>query len=409
MKNIAKTRLATGSTRARTRAATLSSAVRSVNPTREVKPLTRVLLAVRAGGRCEFDGHNKYLFRHSLTLTEGNFAQAAHIVAFSTQGPRGKVKALSRAHINDVNNLMLLCSECHKLIDDHPDRYTVSTLRAFKRRHEKRISELTAMHPEFKTTALVLKANIGGRPVAISLPQVQAAVAPRYVDSDEPCMIDLTALPDTGTEAFYASAVAAIDEKVTRLYADRVDGSRVSHVSVFALGPMPLLMHLGNRLSDKIDADLYQRHRQPESWTWRTKGDPAQYASRRLVEGSNPAKVALVLSLSGAIPLAAVSDQLSPEFSIYELTLDGATPNPNFLRRRDDLRRFEQTFQQLLRVIAKDHVGLTELHLFPAVPAPVAVASGRSLFHKVDPALVVYDFDKNLGGFRKTIRINDHD
>ncbi|MEO8217973.1 MAG: SAVED domain-containing protein [Acidobacteriota bacterium] len=383
-----------------------STAVRPVGPTRDIKPLTRALLAVRAGGRCEFDGHNKYLFRHRLTLTEGNFAQAAHIVAFSTHGPRGRVKALTKTQLNDVNNLMLLCGECHKLIDDHPDRYTVATLRAFKRRHEKRISELTAMHPEYKTTALILKANIGNRPVAISLAQAQAAVAPRYVDSDEPCMIDLTALPDTGKEAFYASAAAAIDEKVTRLYADRVDGSRASHVSVFALGPMPLLMHLGNRLSDKIDADLYQRHRQPESWTWKTKGDAALYTSRRLVEGVDPVKVALVLSLSGAIPISSVSAQLSAGFSIYELTLDGAVPNPNFLRRRDDLRLFEQTFQQLLRVIAKDHVGLTEIHLFPAVPAPAAVACGRSLFHKVDPTLVVYDFNKNTGGFSPTIRIN---
>lgn len=406
MKNLPKARLPRRPTPARAKAATMSSSVRSVNAQRDIKALTRVLLAVRAGGRCEFDGHNKYLFRHRLTLTEGNFAQAAHIVAFSTQGPRGTVKALSKTEINDVNNLMLLCGDCHKLIDDHPDRYTVATLRAFKRRHEKRISELTAMHPEYKTTALVLKANIGDRPVAISLQQVQAAVAPRYVDSDEPCMIDLTALPDTGKEAFYTSAATAIDEKVTRLYADRVDGSRVSHVSVFALGPMPLLMHLGNRLSDKIDADLYQRHRQPETWTWKMKGDPAKYSSKRLVDGTNPTKVALVLSLSGAIPIASVSAQVSPEFSIYELTLDGAVPNPNFLRRRDDLRLFEQTFQQLLRVIAKDHVGLTEIHLFPAVPAPVAVACGRSLFHKVDPTLVVYDFDKHTGGFSPTLRIN---
>jgi len=165
-------------------------------------------------------------------------------------------------------------------------------------------------------------------------------------------------------------------------------------------------MHLGNRLSDKVDADVYQRHRQPESWTWKTKGDAAQYTSRRLVEGVDPVKVALVLSLSGAVPIASVSAQLPAEFSIYELTLDGAVPNPNFLRRRDDLRLFEQTFQQLLRVMAKDHVGLTEIHLFPAVPAPVAVACGRSLFQKVDPALIVYDFNKNTGGFSPTIRIN---
>lgn len=45
---------------------------------RSIKDLTRLLLFVRAGGRCEFDGCNDYLLQHPLTLTPGNFAQMAH-------------------------------------------------------------------------------------------------------------------------------------------------------------------------------------------------------------------------------------------------------------------------------------------------------------------------------------------
>jgi len=54
---------------------------------RKIPALNRLLLTVRAGGRCEFNGHNKYLFRHSLTLTEGNFSQAAHICQRSPKFP----------------------------------------------------------------------------------------------------------------------------------------------------------------------------------------------------------------------------------------------------------------------------------------------------------------------------------
>ena len=57
---------------------------------RAVKPLTRLLLYVQAGGRCEFDGCNKYLLEHHPTETVGNYAQMAHIWAFSNCGPRGK-------------------------------------------------------------------------------------------------------------------------------------------------------------------------------------------------------------------------------------------------------------------------------------------------------------------------------
>lgn len=82
-------------------------------PRTKIKDITRLLLFVRAGGRCEFDGCNKYLLQHHLTLTEGNFAQLAHIVAFKPEGPRGKVGPRPM-DINDVTNLMLLCPECHR-------------------------------------------------------------------------------------------------------------------------------------------------------------------------------------------------------------------------------------------------------------------------------------------------------
>src|SRR5438445_13057633 len=77
-------------------------------PSRSISKLTQLLLFVRAGGRCEFDGCNKYLLEHHLTLTEGNFAQVAHIVAFKVAGPRGREGPRPEG-INDVANLMRLC------------------------------------------------------------------------------------------------------------------------------------------------------------------------------------------------------------------------------------------------------------------------------------------------------------
>jgi hypothetical protein len=79
---------------------------------RSIKDLPRLLLFVRAGGRCEFDGCNDYLLQHPLTLIPGNFAQMAHIIAFKEDGPRGNA-ALRPSYINDVGNLMLLCPQCH--------------------------------------------------------------------------------------------------------------------------------------------------------------------------------------------------------------------------------------------------------------------------------------------------------
>ncbi len=51
--------------------------------TRHIKISVQLQLYVLAGGRCEFDGCPNYLIEHHLTHTRGNFAQMAHVVAFS--------------------------------------------------------------------------------------------------------------------------------------------------------------------------------------------------------------------------------------------------------------------------------------------------------------------------------------
>jgi SMODS-associated and fused to various effectors sensor domain len=70
------------------------------------------------------------------------------------------------------------------------------------------------------------------------------------------------------------------------------------------------------------------------------------------------------------------------------------------------LTRFKDGYQAALRTIAHECGQIEAIHLFPAVPAPVAVFCGRELLPKVDPKLIVYDYDKRLGGFTLAIEVN---
>ncbi len=371
---------------------------------RTIKPLIRLLLFVRAGGRCEFDGHNKYLLRHSYTLTEGNFAHIAHIVAFSRSGPRGKQKMTAK-EINDAGNLMLLCPDCHKLIDTNPEKYSVKTLRKFKQVHEARISRLTSTRPDRHTTVVVMKSNIGDQAVDISFAQIQEAIAPRYPDA-EPISIDLTDIPDSDDAIFRENAKRAIDHHITRLYDVRFDSPRVNHISVFALGPIPLLAYLGSRLSSKIPLELFQRHRDTKNWTWKTADKHVNYQIKLIQVGTDLSKVALVLSLSGSIRRNTLPPHINADFYIYEISLKGVTPDPMHLRTKQDLLNFQRIYQRTLGKFMKDHPALHEFHLFPAVPAPVAVMCGYELLPKSHPTALIYDNDKKKGGFTFAERIN---
>ena len=375
-----------------------------VSVTRNIPSLTRLLLFVRAGGRCQFDGCNWFLLEHPLTLTEGNFAQMAHIVAFSREGPRGGSSSRS-AIINDVDNLMLLCPQCHKLVDNKPDRYTVARLEKYKSKHEERIRHVTGLGPVLKTTVVQLKTRIAAQSVVIPIAQVTEAVSPRYPTDARGHVIDLTNL-NVEEETFLQVAMEAVRRDVERLYAPGMDIEQTRHISIFALAPIPLLIFLGNQLSNKIPVDIYQRHRDTENWVWKVTGEQVQYKFEKLRSGSNQDRVALVLSLSGKILLDSLPSQIDDTFSVYEITLEGMKPNPTYLRMRQGLISFKDTYQAALRAILRDHGNIEVVHLFPAVPAPVAVLCGRELFPKVDPCLFVYDYDKRKGGFALALRVN---
>ena len=364
----------------------------------------KLRLYVEAGGRCEFDGCNKYLLEDSLTLKHGNYGQAAHIVAFRSGGPRGR-DGIRPRDINDTSNLMLLCAACHKTIDDHPDDYSRETLRAYKCSHESRIKQLTSLGPDRKTAVLVLKAPISGHTVAIPFDHIYEAVAPRYPTKREPESVDLTAITDRG-QAFLGAASETVREAVGRFLGPGGEGRAAGHASVFALAPIPLLVFLGRELTNKVPTDVFQRHRDTENWTWKRRGRTARYSVERLRRGRRRDRVALILSLSGTIPIGELPEQIARDCSIYEITLAGQTPRPTFLRTRRDLEAFRLAFQEAVGRIARHHGRVRAIELFPAVPAPVALLCGRELLPKVHPALRVWDLDKAKGGFTFQLEVN---
>ena len=369
---------------------------------RRIKWQTQLLIFVRSGGRCQFPGCNRYLLEHPLTKSEGNFAELAHIVAFQERGPRG-VQAKRPADINDTRNLMLLCPTDHKLIDDHPEKYSRSVLEAYRREHEKRIKHVTDMGPELTTKIVQLKANIRGKTVAIPAEQIIEAVSPRYPDDAE-CMIDLTTSHGTG-KAFLTTARQTINSDLHSLFAPHMTRPTPTNISVFALAPIPVLMYFGSRLSDKVNVGLFQYHRDSKKWAWKRSGPQVRFTTRLRQRGTRKSRVALLLSLSGAIDRKALPRAIDRSFHVYEITLAGRTPGTDFLRTRQNLADFRSSFRRFLDRLQQNHGQVDEVHLFPAVPAPIAIACGHDPL-KAHPRLVVYDLDKAGRSFTYQLRIN---
>ena len=165
--------------------------------TRDNVPMdTRLKLWVKSAGRCEFNGCNKPVWRNDLTLSDGNFGEVTHIIAASEDGPRGSEES-SDLQI-EFSNLMLLCQQCHKEIDDNPEQYLAETLQKWKQEHEDRI-EIQTSHSEdiHKSTVVLFTVKIKDRITPINRAAYRNAMAPKY-PVDEGIKIDWTRIL-TGT------------------------------------------------------------------------------------------------------------------------------------------------------------------------------------------------------------------
>ena len=73
---------------------------RKSKPQKEKRPSiprsVQLKLWVLSGGRCEFRGCNKPLWRDGLTLKEANYSNIAHIISWTPSGPRGGQVKISK-------------------------------------------------------------------------------------------------------------------------------------------------------------------------------------------------------------------------------------------------------------------------------------------------------------------------
>ena len=377
--------------------------------TREtVSQYTRLKLWVKSAGRCEFNGCNEPVWRNNLTLSDGNFGEVVHIIGASEDGPRGNEESANLQI--EYSNLMLMCQRCHKEIDDNDEKYPPQLLQKWKYKHENRI-QIQTSYPEDinKSTVLLLSVNIGERIVPINPEAYRNAMFPKFPAHEKEIVIARQDFDGHGNIEYWNAFACDIQRKIRWHFSDGIDGEKIKHLSVFAIGPMPLLMFLGKCVGDTVSADLYQSHRNiddtNQTWSWPEEQQEAEisYITNRVGVNENHTNIAIVLSLSGKIRSDRYEKFTSENFSVYEITIE--EPSPHFLKSRKQLEGFSQEYRKLLNNIQATHGDSCKVFIILAVPAPIAVECGRVLLPKSDPEISACEYDDQKG-YRTVLKIN---
>jgi hypothetical protein len=363
-----------------------------------VSPKTRAILWARGAGRCYFC--NAPLIGDYVSGNEdSNFGFVAHIVAETPGGPRGD-PVRSPQLADDVSNLMLMCYAHHKLIDvDEKSNYSEQQLLDMKAAHEGRIAIVTEIIPDKKSHVLRYGAKIGENESPVAFQRVRLAMLPhRYPAEGRSIGIEIRGNAATdGEDKFWQTEPDNLCRQFDMLIRPRIAERDITHLSVFALAPIPLLIELGRLLGDIVPADVYQLHREPPGWTWAEDGAHIKY------EIGQPTRdgecVALKLGISATVSDDRIVAAVGQDTAIWSLTAQ--QPGNDVMRYAEDLREFRRLMRRLYNDIKAKHGEKTAIHVFPAVPVSVAVELGRVRMPKADLPLLVYDQTPGAGFVRR--------
>lgn len=361
------------------------------------------LLWLKAGGRCEYEGCNNPLWRDDVTKRVFNSSYLAHIIADEPGGPRGD-PMLSPQLAKDINNLMLLCDRHHRLIDKTDvEGHPVERLSEMKRKHEERIEIQTGIQPDKSSHILLYGANVGIHSPVLNYQIVSGVMYPEwYPASDKPTTFSLiNSLEKDSSPNYWPSQLQHLQSQVDGALRPLIRSNDIRHLSVFALAPQPLLIQLGILLNDILPMNVYQKHREPDTWRWQ-EGDDITYSVRETQR--NPEIVALNLSLSASVTNDRIEKVLGQDCTIYTLTHEN--PNNDYLQTKQHLSAFRTIMRGLFNQIKAEHGHNTNLHVFPAMPVAAAVEFGRIWMPKADMRMSLYDENQKLGGFVHAFHIN---
>lgn len=102
-------------------------------------PKTKILLAYRSGDRCAFPECGKSLTYEDIDNDVlSNVGEAAHIAGEHENSARYDHN-MTDEQTNHYHNLVFLCREHHKVIDDNETVYTVDKLKSMKHEHERKV------------------------------------------------------------------------------------------------------------------------------------------------------------------------------------------------------------------------------------------------------------------------------
>lgn len=350
------------------------------------------LLWLRAAGRCEFEGCNKILYEGNITNEYGNFGELCHIIGDSPNGPRGGERSKELA--KDIDNIVLMCPTCHKMIDSDPKKYTTEIVKGMKKRHEDRIRLVTGIAHDKKSHVVTYYSKIGKHLPDFSFNTISSVLFPDYFpEASIPIEISMRGNVMKESDPYFWKIE---DNNLRDAFAyevkQRIQYSETKHISLFPFADMPLLVRLGTLFNDIRELKVYQPHRDTKKWEWQKSGD--ENIEFKIIEPTDKSKQPVLIF---ALSATAITERIKTLYSNQDVSIWTVTctnPNNDFLKTEVKLKEFASFTREVLDKINASST-YNEILVHMAMPVACAFMLGHVWMPKADMKLILHDYYNN--------------
>jgi hypothetical protein len=375
----------------------------------EISPGVRFTVASQAAWHCQFQGCGEDLRTHFVPGSTGNYGYFAHIVASSSNGPRGDA-ILSPKLAQEESNIMLLCDKCHRLIDRiAPQRYDRATLDDMRRNNIAEVQRLLGALRYPGAQMLVIGGNIEGQNFAFDERQAEEAMLLRGFRhaGAQPEWFGRHGghLGNVNSDHYWSSFFQLLKStdipRLRALLAGTSHDNLINRsLAIFPVHSTSVLVLTGRLIGESRSVHIFQFHRDQVAgkpggpWAWPCEPPhPEKYRVQihKQAEGGEHEAILLV-HLTAQIPNHELPSELRDgkewRLPTVEVTSDQRTHR--IIGDPEDLELFGRALDEAVRVL-QDEWRIRTLHLFVIAPVSACVRVGQKMQARFHANFILYE------------------
>lgn len=396
----------------------------------EVSSKTRLKVAYEAAWRCQYDGCGEDLRGHLDPSARGaNYSYFAHIIASSSDGPRGDVN-LSPRLSDEPTNIMLMCDKCHRLIDRvAPERYSTEFLREMREKNVVEVRRLleTLRYPTAQM--LVIGGNIEGQTFAFDQREAEEAMWLRGLRMATPqaqwFARNGAHLGASNSTAYWLSLFDLLRHDIPvlkgLLTGTSHGGAPRAPLAVFPLHSTSVMVLSGRLIGESSTVHAFQFHRDQVAgnrgaqWAWPDSEEPPpeKFKLRILRKPqAGDAEALLRISITSAPPATDLPEHLARDGEYLLPTIEVGVDVPNYrsIQHPDDQALLGKAIGEALDML-QDQWRVRTVHVITIAPTTACFRLGQKMQARHQADFILYERlpaapSGAKGPFAPTIRIS---